>query len=54
MGDQRFPKITLKSSQDHVRLKRGWYEDTIAWVNQWGIDENATLSITSKILLPLI
>jgi len=49
MGDQRLPKIALKSSEDHLRLKRGWYKDTIAWVNHWGIDENATLQNINNI-----
>ena len=43
MGDQRLPKIALKSSQDHLQLKRGWHKYNIACLNNWGTDENATL-----------
>lgn len=49
MGDQRLPKIALKSSQDHLRLKIGWYKDTMAQVNHRGIDENATLQNINNI-----
>ena len=52
------PKITLKSNQDHLWLKQGWYKDTMACLNHLGISENATLqninniknSITSKFI----
>jgi len=43
IGDQRLPKITLNSSQNRVRLKRGWYKDNWAWLNHWEIDENVAL-----------
>lgn len=28
--DHRLPKLALNSSQNHLRLKRGWYKDTKA------------------------
>ena len=43
MGDEKIPKIALKSIQNHLRLKRGWCKDTMAWLNHWGINENDTL-----------
>jgi len=43
MGNERLPKIALESSQNHLRLKRGWCKDVMAWLNHWGIDENDTL-----------
>ena len=43
MGDHRLPKIALNSSQNHLRLKRGWYKDTRSWLNHWEIDENVAL-----------
>ena len=43
MGDEKIPKIALKSSQNHLRLKQGWCKDTMAWLNHWGIDENNIL-----------
>ena len=42
-GDHRLPKIALNSSQNHLRLKRGWYKDTRPWLNHWEIDENVAL-----------
>ena len=30
VGDHRLPKLSLNSSQNHLRLKRGWYKDTRA------------------------
>ena len=41
--DHRLPKLALYSSQNHLRLKRGWYKDTRAWLNHWEIDENVAL-----------
>ena len=38
MGYHRLPKIALNSSQNHLRLKRGRYKDTRAWLNTWEID----------------
>jgi len=50
IGDQRLPKITLKSSQDHLRLKRGWYKDDLAWLHHWGVEKNATLKNINHII----
>ena len=50
MRDHRLPKIALNSSQNHLRLKWGWYKDTRAWLNHWEIDENVE---SSKILITL-
>ena len=43
MGDHILPKIAFNSIQNHLRLKRGWYNDTRAWLNHWEIDENIAL-----------
>ena len=43
MGDHRLPKLALNSSQNHLRLKRGWQKDTRAWLNHWEIDEIVAL-----------
>ena len=43
MGNERLPKIALKSSQNQLCLKWSWCKDTIAWLNHWGIDENDIL-----------
>ena len=43
MGDEKLPKIDLKSTQNHMCLKWGWFKDTMAWLNNWGINENDTL-----------
>ena len=43
MGDNRLPKIDLNSIKKYLRLKRGWYKDTKAWLNHWEIDENIAL-----------
>ena len=43
MGDHRLPKLAFNSSQNHLRLKQGWYKDTRAWLNHWEIDENIAL-----------
>ena len=57
MGNQRLPKIALKSNhEDQLRLKKGWYKGTMAWLIHWEIDKNVTLqdinslkyNITSK------
>ena len=37
MGDHRLPKLALNSLQNHLRLKRGWYKYTTAWLNHWEI-----------------
>ena len=43
MGYHRLLKLALNSSQNHLRLKNGWYKDTRAWLNHWEIDENVAL-----------
>ena len=43
MGDDRLPKLALNSSQNHLRLKGGWYKCTRAWANHWEIHENISL-----------
>lgn len=43
MGDRKLHKIALKSSQNHLRLKQGWKNDALTWLNHWGIDVNVTL-----------
>ena len=56
MGNEILPKIALKSSQNHLHLKHGRCNDTMAWLNHWGINENDILhnidnvknNITSK------
>ena len=49
MGDHRLPKLAFKSMQNHLRLKRGWYKDTRAWLNRQEIDENAALQNINNI-----
>ena len=49
MGDHRLPKLALKSIQNHLRLKRGWYKDIKAWLNHWEIDENVALQNINNI-----
>ncbi len=49
MGDYRIPKLALNSSQNHLRLKRGWYKDTRAWLNLWEIDKNVALKNVNNI-----
>ena len=39
MGDEKIPKIALKSSQNHLGLKWGWCKDTMARLNHCGIDK---------------
>ena len=43
MGDHRLPKLALNSSQNHLRLKQGWYQDTRSSLNHWEIDKNVAL-----------
>ena len=33
----------INSSQNHLRLNRGWHKDTSAWLNYWEINENDAL-----------
>ena len=49
MGDHRLPKLAFNSIQNHLRLKRGWYKDTRAWLDHWEIDENVTLQNINNI-----
>ena len=49
MGDHRLPKLALNSSQNHRRLKCGWYNDTRSWLNHWEIDENVALQNINNI-----
>ena len=55
IDDHRLPKLALNSSQNHLRLNRGWHKDTRAWLNYWEINENDALQTqrTLKILLLL-
>ena len=43
MGNERLPKIALKSSQNQLCLKWSWCKDTMAWLNHWGINESDIL-----------
>ena len=49
MGDHRLPKLALNSSQNHLRLKWGWYKNTRAWLNHWEIDETIALQNINNI-----
>ena len=49
IGDHRLPKLALNSSQNHLRLKRGWYKDTRAWLNHQEIGENVALQNINNI-----
>ena len=49
MGGHKLPKLALKSSQNHIRLKRGWYKDTMAWLNRWEMDKNVALQNINNI-----
>ena len=49
MGDHTLPKLSLNSIQNHLRLKRGWYKDTRAWLNHWEIYETVALQNINNI-----
>ena len=49
LGDHRLPKPALNSSQNHLRLKRGRYKDTMPWLNRWEIDKNVSLKNINNI-----
>ena len=49
IGDHRLLKLALNSSQNHLRLKRGWYKDTRAWLNHWEINKNVALQNINNI-----
>ena len=48
LGDHQLPTIALNSSQNQLRLKRGWLKDATNWLNYWGIDKTATLQNINK------
>jgi len=59
-GDQRLPKLALKTSQNHLRLKlawhkdtltllKHWYKDTLTLLKHWEIDGNVTLQNINNI-----
>ena len=43
LGDERLSKIALNSSQNHLRLKKGWHKGAMSWLKMWWIDENVIL-----------
>ena len=43
MGNERLHKSALNSNQSQLCLKRCWCNDTMAWLNHWGIDESDIL-----------
>ena len=47
--DHRLRKIDFNSSQNRLRLKRGWYKYTRAWLNHWEINENVALQNINNI-----
>ena len=49
IGNERLPKIAIKSSQNQLRLKQCWCKDTMAWLNYWGIDENNILQTIDNV-----
>ena len=49
MVDHRLPNLAFNSNQNHLRLKRGWYKDTRAWLSLWDIDKNVALKNSSNI-----
>ena len=49
MGDHKLPKLASNSIQNHLRLNRGWYKDTRAWLNHWDIDETVALQNINNI-----
>jgi len=49
MGDERLPKIALKSSQTHLHLKRSWCKYVSVWLSHWGVDKNDTLQNINNI-----
>ena len=49
MGDHRLPKLDFNSSQNHLRLKRGWHKDTRAQLNHWEIDKKIALQNINNI-----
>ena len=49
MVDHRLPNLALNSSQNHLRLKHGWYKDTKSLLNHWKIAENVALQNINNI-----
>ena len=49
MVDHKLLKLALNSNQSQLRLKWGWYKDTRASLNHWGIDENVALQNINNI-----
>ena len=49
MGDHIIPKLAFNSSQNHLRLKKGWYKDTRVWLNHWEIDKNIAMKNINNI-----
>ena len=49
IGDHKLPKLSFNSIQYHLRLKRGWYKYTRAWLNHWGIDKNVAVQNINNI-----
>ena len=43
MGNDKLPKISLNLSQNQLRLKQCWCNNTMAWLNHWGINEKDIL-----------
>ena len=49
IDNHRLPKLALNSSQNHLKLNRGWHKDTRAWLNYWEINENDALQNINNI-----
>ena len=49
IDDHKLPKLALNSSQNHLRLNRGWHKYTRAWLNYWEINENDALQKINSI-----
>jgi len=49
VDDHRLPKLALNSSQNHLRLNRGWHKDTRASLNYWEINKNDALQDINNI-----
>ena len=43
IGDDRLPKMTFNSNQNHLSLKREWLKDAMNCLNYLRIDENHTI-----------
>jgi hypothetical protein len=49
LEDNKLPKVSSKSSQNHMWLKCGQLKDAKSWLNHWGIKEEATLQNNDNI-----